>query len=100
LSVKGPAVVAAFLEDALTGGAVPVAELDRKAHAEGLLGEGQTVTDLKLFKAVKNRRGIRSIRRGFGPGAIWLWVLPTQPNRPAVETAANLSSAISAGRLR
>jgi hypothetical protein len=58
-------VVADFLRSALAGAAVSVPNLETMARAEGLLGEGQRVTDAKLFKRAKKSLGIRSTRAGF-----------------------------------
>src|SRR5436190_24280363 len=54
----------AFLEAALAGGAVAVAELEVHARAAGLVGECQRVSDAKTFKAAKKKLGIIS-RRGW-----------------------------------
>ena len=72
-------VVADFLRSALAGAAVSVPNLETMARAEGLLGEGQRVTDAKLFKRAKKSLGIRSTRAGFGTDGGWVWELP--PNR-------------------
>ena len=47
-----------------------------RARAVGLLGERQRVTDAKQFKAAKKTLGIKSHRKGFGPGAEWYWSMP------------------------
>jgi hypothetical protein len=78
--------VAAFLQSALAGGAVPVAELEEKARAAELIGERQTITDSKKFKAAKAALQIRSYRVGFGRGAVWFWALPTQSSSPMAES--------------
>jgi hypothetical protein len=78
--------VAAFLQSALAGGAVPVAAIDEKARAAELIGDRQTITDSKKFKAAKAALHIRSYRVGFGPGAVWFWALPAPSSRPTVES--------------
>jgi hypothetical protein len=70
--------VAEFLRHVLAGGAVAVAELEAKARAAGILGERQTVTNSKLFKAAKAALRIHSDRIGFGRGAVWFWALPVE----------------------
>ena len=68
-----------FLTEALAGGETSVAALEERARAAGLLGEHQTITDLKTFRSAKAALGVRSHRIGFGRGAIWFWVLPAPP---------------------
>ena len=70
------AVAAEFLRNALATKAVGVPELDMMARAAGLLGEGQNITQAKLFRQAKTSLGIRSIRDGFGAGGRWAWELP------------------------
>jgi hypothetical protein len=77
--------VAAFLQQALAGGALPVAELEVKARATGLLGERQQIGDAKKFKAAKRHLGVRSRRDGFGRGGEWFWELPAVPSVPTPE---------------
>jgi hypothetical protein len=60
------AVVAEFLQNALAGDALGVAELAARARTAGLLGEGQRITHAKVFKKAKKSLGIRSVRKGFG----------------------------------
>jgi hypothetical protein len=68
-------LVAEFLRDALTGGALGVPQLEVMARAGGLLRQSQSITHSKLFKRAKKALGIRSVRDGFGAGR-WLWQLP------------------------
>ena len=68
-----------FLREALIGGEKTVVALQEKARSAGLLGERQTITNSKGFRAAKAALGVRSHRIGFGRGAIWLWVLPAAP---------------------
>jgi hypothetical protein len=77
---RGPseAIVTKFLRDALAVDAVGVPELDEKARAAGLLGEGQSITHTKAFRGAKKSLGIRSLRVGFGARSRWLWQLPRQ----------------------
>ncbi|HEV3122478.1 MAG TPA: hypothetical protein VGY53_11270 [Isosphaeraceae bacterium] len=42
-----------FLRDALTAEALGVPKLEAMARAAGLLGEGQRITDPKVFKSAK-----------------------------------------------
>jgi len=69
-------LVTKFLRDALTADALGVPKLEAMARAAGLLGEGQRITQAKLFRRAKISLGIRSIRDGFGAGGGWLWGLP------------------------
>jgi len=46
------------------------------ARVTGLLGEGQSITQAKVFRQAKKSIGIRSIRDGFGAGGGWAWELP------------------------
>ena len=68
--------ITSFLTQALAGGEETVVVLQEKACAAGLLAEGQSISDAKLFKSAKAALGIRSRRIGFGQGAIWVWILP------------------------
>jgi hypothetical protein len=68
-----------FLREALVGGEKSVIALQEKARVAKLLGERQTITDSKSFRSAKAALGVRSHRIGFGPGAIWFWVLPAPP---------------------
>jgi hypothetical protein len=83
------AKVAEFLQDALTGGAVSVFELEGKARAAGLLGEHQQIQHAKPFKKAKKSLGIRSIRDGFGGDGKWAWSMPPQAPEIASVTIAN-----------
>jgi hypothetical protein len=83
------AKVAEFLQDALTGGAVSVFELEGKARAAGLLGERQQIQHAKPFKKAKKSLGIRSIRDGFGGDGKWAWSMPPQPPQIAIVTIPN-----------
>ena len=89
------AVAAEFLRKALAVDAVGVPELDIMARAAGLLGEGQNITQAKLFRQAKTALGIRSIRDGFGAGGGWAWELPR--NR---EESAPTSSPVGPQRKR
>ena len=42
-------VVTKFLRDALAVGALGVPELEARARATGLLGEGQSITHIKVY---------------------------------------------------
>jgi len=46
-------LVTKFLRDALTADALGVPKLEAMARAAGLLGEGQRITDPKVFKSAK-----------------------------------------------
>ena len=78
-----------FLQDALAGGALGVPELEGMAPAAGLLGEGQRITHVKVFKRARKALGIQSVRDGFGAGR-WLWRLPTV--LPTASAADHLSA--------
>src|SRR5438094_484111 len=84
--VEPSAAIADFLNRALAGGALMVAELEAKARAAGLLRERQEIQHAKAFKKAKKALGIRSIRDGFGGDGKWAWLLP-----PASVPAANES---------
>jgi hypothetical protein len=85
--------VAAFLQQALASGSVPVADLDVKARAAGLLGKGQTATNSKAFRVAKAALHVRSRRSGFGPRAVWLWDFPNAAGTPgAIPKAGPLDS--------
>jgi hypothetical protein len=79
--------VRSFLTEALAGGEETVVALQEKARAAGLLTEGQSITDSKPFKSAKASLGIRSRRIGFGPGAVWFWILPAPPALQVATTA-------------
>jgi hypothetical protein len=70
------AVAAELLRKALAAKAVGVPQLDMMARAAGLLGEGQNITQAKVFRQAKKSLGIRSVRDGFGAGGGWAWELP------------------------
>ncbi len=70
------AVAAEFLRKALAVEALGVPELDMMARAAGLLGEGQRITNAKVFRRAKRSLGIRSVRDGFGAAGRWAWELP------------------------
>src|ERR1700719_348740 len=75
-------VAAEFLRDVLAGGALGVTELEVMARAAKLLGEGQRITHVKVFKKAKKSLGIRSVRDGFGDAGEWLWRLERRPASP------------------
>src|ERR1700730_16707016 len=79
------AVVAEFLQNALAGDALGVAELEARARTARLLGEGQRITHAKVFKKAKKSLGIKSLRNGFGDGGEWLWWLERRPASPVSE---------------
>src|SRR5262249_30518456 len=81
------AVVAEFLRNALADEALGVSKLEAMARAAGLLGEGERITQAKLFRRAKRSLGIRSIRDGFGPGGRWAWELPRGRDEPAATTS-------------
>jgi hypothetical protein len=57
------------------------------ARADRLLGERQSITVSKKFRAAKKKLGIISRRDGFGRGGEWFWELPTTSKTKAIETA-------------
>jgi hypothetical protein len=77
------AAVTDFLQRALVGGALDVAQLETVARAAGLLGKRQQIQHAKAFKKAKRSLGIRSIRDGFGSKGKWAWLLPAKPVKPA-----------------
>ena len=85
-----------FLEAALAGGAVAVAELEVHARAAGLVWERQRVSDAKTFKAAKKKLGIISRRAGFGRDGEWSWGLPTIRTVKPAEMAADLAPKVPA----
>jgi hypothetical protein len=52
-SRRSEALVTEFLRDALAGDALGVTELEARARAAGLLGEGQRITHAKVFNKAK-----------------------------------------------
>jgi len=76
------AVVAEFLRKALLGDALAVPKLEAIVGRAGLLGEGQRITQAKLFRRAKRSLGIRSRRDGFGVGGGWAWQLPRGSEGP------------------
>ena len=78
-------LVEAFLQYALAGGAIAVAVREEKARGAELIGEHQTITNSKVFKAAKAALHIQSRRFGFGPGAVWSWALPAPPSAPIAD---------------
>ena len=84
------AAVTEFLRDALAVKALGLLELEAKARATALLGEGQSITNMKVFKRAKKSLGIRSRRTGFGGRSQWFWQLPPRsevPIKTEVETS-------------
>jgi hypothetical protein len=71
--------VAKFLRKELAKGPVVVSNLEAMARTTGLLGEGQPITQAKLFKKAKKALGIRSVRSGFASKGQWFWLLEKQP---------------------
>jgi hypothetical protein len=63
---RSEVLVTEFLRDALAVDPLGVPELEARARATGLLGEGQSITHIKVFKRAKKSLGIRSLRAGFG----------------------------------
>lgn len=80
-------IVTEFLRNALAGGALGVPILEATSRAAGLLGEGQRITDAKVFKLAKKSLGIRSVRSGFGSGGGWAWVLDQQSSQTPTKSA-------------
>src|SRR5262249_7480916 len=76
-----------FLGNALSGGAVPVCQLEAKARAAGLLGDKQQIQHAKKFISAKKSLGIKSTRNGFGAGGKWAWFLPPEHRSPGAEPA-------------
>jgi hypothetical protein len=74
--------VTKFLRGALAADAIEVSKLEAMGRAAGLLGEGQHVTQAKVFRRAKTSLGIRSIRDGFGAGGGWTWELPRSSEAP------------------
>jgi hypothetical protein len=77
-SRRSEVLVTEFLRDALAVSALGVPELEARARATGLLGEGQSITHTKAFKRAKKFLRIRSLRAGFGARSQWRWQLPRQ----------------------
>jgi hypothetical protein len=76
-TVDRSSAVEVFLKGVLAGGIVSVHDLNIRARDAGLLGEHQSITDSKKFKAAKKILGIRSVRIGFGRAGCWGWALPS-----------------------
>ena len=93
MTIRAPEAVAAeFLRKALADDALAVPKLETMAHAAGLLGERQRISNAKPFRKAKRALGIESIRDGFGAGGGWLWKLPRDQ-----EASVVLSREASAG---
>jgi hypothetical protein len=80
-------IVTEFLRNVLACGALGVPKLEAMSRAAELLGEGQRITDAKVFKQAKKSLGIRSVRSGFGSGGGWVWVLDQQPAQTQLDGA-------------
>jgi hypothetical protein len=64
-----------FLREILAGSeSLPARAVLAAAHEAGIAH--------RTLKRAKRREGIRTIRQGFGAGAIWLWALPAAPTGP------------------
>ena len=61
-----------------------------------LLGERQSITDSKKFRAGKKKLAVRSIRDGFGRAGEWSWELPTIRTGKPAEIAADLAPKVPA----
>jgi len=61
------------------------------ARADRLLGERQSITDSKKFRAAKNKLSVASRRDGFGRGGEWSWALPASLTVDPAETAADIT---------
>ena len=61
------------------------------ARADLLLGERQSITDSKKFRAAKNKLSVASRRDGFGRGGEWSWALPASLTVDPAETAADIT---------
>jgi hypothetical protein len=83
---RSEAFVTEFLRDALAVDALGVPELEARARAAGLLGERQSITNIKAFKRAKKLLGIRSRRTGFGARSQWLWELPRESVPARIKT--------------
>ena len=85
MTTRSSAAAADFLRQSLAVRALPVAELEAKARAAGLLGQGQRLQHTKIFKAAKKLLGVKSTRSGFGKAGLWAWHLAPQPPSPSVD---------------
>src|ERR1700756_3697873 len=83
---RNATIVTEFLRDALARGDVGVTKLEIRARAAGLLGERQSITNIKAFKRAKKLLGIRSRRTGFGARSQWLWELPRESVPARIKT--------------
>jgi hypothetical protein len=79
-------IVTEFLRNILTGGSLGVPKLEALARAAELLGEGQRITNAKVFKQAKKSLGIRSVRSGFGSEGGWVWILDQQPAQAQLDS--------------
>ncbi|WLB19368.1 AAA family ATPase [Bradyrhizobium sp. vgs-9] len=66
-----------FLRSVLSGGAVPVLQIEAEARDAGLLGPDKPISQNKAFRSARDMLGISPQRRG-GTGAKgqWVWELP------------------------
>ena len=76
--VSGVEHVAAWLEELLSGGPLPVHEVERVAHAAGFRRD--------TLKCAKRELGVFARHRGFG--SPWMWELPGSEAPPVAEDAS------------
>jgi hypothetical protein len=64
---------------ALVAGEMSVGDIEAEAKAAGLLGPGQPISQCKPIRAARSALGVVIRREGYGPGARFLWRLPSGP---------------------
>jgi hypothetical protein len=93
---RSSTATAKFLLHALSVGPARVRELEAKARTAGLLGKSQSITHAKRFTCAKKTLHIRSVRKQFGAGGEWSWLLPPQPAPLATERRSGQEAAVRA----
>jgi hypothetical protein len=66
-----------FLRSVLSGGAVPVLQVEAEARDAGLLGPDKPISQNKAFRSARDMLGITPQRRGgAAANGQWVWELP------------------------
>jgi hypothetical protein len=67
-----------LLRKVLTNGPMAVADIEAEARSARVLGESQSISQSKPFRAAREALGIVPERTGFGRGGSWIWALPSK----------------------
>jgi hypothetical protein len=73
--------VVAFLKIVLANGPMLVSEIEKEARDARVLGDSQTVSHSKPFRAARKVLGIEPQKSGYQ--GTWTWALPVSPARHA-----------------